>query len=323
MGLKKRVKIFQEINKVFKKTSEALIISHVDPDGDSIGSSLALASVLKERGIKTYLFCRDDIPETYHFLKGTSHFLKKIPSKFKGVVIVLDCGHPQRMGIKLDPKKIKTLINIDHHPDNPHFGDINLVEGVSATAELIYLLLKYLKVKMSPEAATALYTALITDTGNFIYDNTTLFAFKMAEDLIKKGADPHAIAIEVYESRSLSSFRIMGEALKKMELFLKGKVALTVISKAAFKRYKAKEEDANGVVDYLRSIKGVEIAVLIRESNRDYIKVNLRSKDRVDVGAIARALGGGGHIHAAGALMRGSLRKIKEKVLKEVLESLV
>ena len=310
---------YQKVLKLLKKAKTVLIISHVDPDGDSIGSALALERLLSKLKIKSTLISVDGVPKVYRFLPGANRFKKIIPRKICDLAITIDCGDLKRVG-PFDLKKVtKIIVNIDHHPDNTLFGQINLAEPISATAEHIYRLAKLAQIKIDKEMATDLYTAIITDTGNFRYDNTTPEILEAAADLVKSGAKPDRIAHQVYETKTPSALKILGMALAGIEKSKDGKVAWTVITQDMIKKASSSDDELSGLVDYLRSIRGVEVAVLIHENRNGKVKINLRSKEKVNVSEIARKLGGGGHIRAAGAILEGKPEEVKKKVLDTVL----
>lgn len=309
----------QEVINAIKKAKTVMILTHTDPDGDAIGSMAAMYLVLKGMGKKAAMHCRDAVPEIYKFLPASG----KVKSSLKGrydLAIVVDCGDEKRVdnGIRLRALADK-VINIDHHPDNTKFGDINLIEKISSVSEILFKLFRNMKVKISRDIAACLYVGLMTDTGNFRYDYTTADSLDIAASLARAGAKISRIAMAVYETKTISSVRILGAALYRLETSLSGNVAWTILPKQLMDSLGAKSEDLTGLVDQIRSIKGVEVAILFREED-DGIKVNFRSKFTVNVSDIAKKLGGGGHIRASGVIMQGKLEDVKEKVLAEVFK---
>lgn len=318
-----RKKIFDQIRKKLKSVKTAIIAAHVDPDGDAIGSSLALAMLLAKMQIKATVYARDNVPEIYTFLPMSDEVVSRLPlgARFD-VAFMLDSSEISRAGDKINIRELaQVLINIDHHPDNQKYGDINFVEKMSSVGEQIYQLAKYLKIKMDKNMAICLYVAMITDTGNFRYENTSIATFLMAADLLKHGVDTHSITTHIYDNKSVSSIRLRALAMQQLQLVYDGKIGLTIVDDAMMQKAGATNEDLTGLIDLIRSVKGVEVAILFREES-EKIKINFRSKLNINVGEIAKSFGGGGHVKAAGAVLKGSLVEVKAKVLSEVCNKL-
>lgn len=307
--------------KAIRAAKSVIIFTHRDPDGDALGCMIAVHLALKGLKKKADMFCCDTLPEMYTFLPHSDKIRTSIDkSASYDLAIVVDCGDIRRIDCDIDVKSIaKSIINIDHHPDNTKFGDINLIEKVSSVAEIIYKLFVEMKITITKDIAECLYVGIMTDTGNFRYDYTTPETIDMAATLARAGAEISKIAMAVYETKTMSSVRILGAAMYRLECTDSGKVAWTVLPKQLMDSLGAKSEDLTGLVDHIRSIKGVEVAILFREES-DGIKVNFRSKFEVNVSDIAKQLGGGGHIRASGAIMHGELEEVKQKVLNEVFK---
>lgn len=317
----KNKKLFEQIKKAIKKADTALVAVHVDPDGDTIGSALAMAMVLEGLGVSTTIYSQDGIPEIYHFLPWSEKVVTEIPYKVHfDLAIAMDSSDISRVGEKINLRELASfLINIDHHPDNTNYADINYVAMCSATAECLYQLCKFLKVKMNQDMAACLYTALITDTGNFRYENTSVDTFLMAADLLRAGLNTHEITTRIYDTKSIPSLKIAARSLSQMEFSADHRIGWTVITKKMMEEEKAKPEDLIGIVDQLRAINGIEVAILFREEKAK-VKINMRSKHDVNVSTIANIFDGGGHKKAAGAIVEGSIEEVKNKVLAEVLK---
>ena len=315
--------VFQEIKGALKKSRTALITGHIDPDGDAIGCMLALGFMLNSLGVKTDYYSEDGVPKVYKFLPGADKIRNRIdPNSRYDILFAVDSSDLMRLGKKVSPKEIvKLIVNIDHHPDNTNYGHINLVGKFSSTAELIYKLAKALKIEITREIAENLYVGLITDTGNFRYENTSPDTFVMAGDLIHSGVDTHALTTRIYDNKSVASIRLRAAAMSQFEISSDRRVAWTVITREMMEKVGAKNEDLIGLVDILRSIEGIEVAVLFRE-DEGKVKINFRSKERLNVSEIAKRFGGGGHIKAAGAVVEGELSQVKPKVIAEVLKYL-
>jgi phosphoesterase RecJ-like protein len=311
----------KEVISALKKAKSAIILTHTDPDGDAIGSMLAMYLVLKEKGKKAVMYSRDPVPDIYRFLPESGKIRNSLNNDKFDIAIAVDCGGKNRIDEGFDLKSVAEIsINIDHHPDNTRFGDINFVEGISSVSEILFRLFRKMKIKITKEIAACLYAGIMTDTGNFRYDYTTADTFDAAAYLAKAGAEISRIAMAVYETKTLSSVKVLGAAMYRLESSEDGKVAWTLLPKQLMDSLGAKSEDLTGLVDQIRSIKGVEVAILFREEDEG-IKVNFRSKFKVNVSQIAKKLGGGGHIRASGAILHGTLESVKEQVLAEVVKA--
>lgn len=315
-------KEINDICKAIKPSKNVMLLAHKDPDGDAIGSMIALNILLKKLGKNTVMYCPDEVPHIYSFLPHSGEVRTNIsPNEAFDLAIAVDCGDMHRFGTSIDIKRTaKVLVNIDHHPDNTKFGDINCIKNISSVAEIIYGLFDALQIKIDKNVASCLYVGIMTDTGSFRYDYTSSETFRIAADLKDKGADTSRIAMTVYETKTIPSMKILGAAMYRLESSEKGTVVWTALSKKLMNDIGAKSEDLTGIVDQLRSIKGAELAILFREEN-GVIKINFRSKHKVNCSDIAKKLGGGGHIRASGVVIQGGLEEVKEKVLKEVFKS--
>lgn len=315
-----------EIAAELARAREVAIASHSVPDGDCIGSTIALARGLRQRGAAVTAVIGDPLPEMYSFLAGSERIL--LPGQVTSLpplLVVVDCTDLDRVqeGFKAWRNKVERIINIDHHKSNTFFGDLNLVdEGAAATGELIYAILKELGIVVDSTMASALYTALVTDTGSFQYENCQAKTLRMAADLIDLGANIDLIREFLWESKPLLSIRLLAEVLPTLSLAYEGKVAWVVITREVMERLGAKPEHAEGLVNYPRSIAGVEVGLSFRELEPGVIKVGLRSKKLVDVNEIAAMFGGGGHKRAAGCTVYRPLEEAVKQVIKAVGDKL-
>jgi phosphoesterase RecJ-like protein len=314
-----RQKSLNQIKKTLKSVKTAIVICHVDPDGDTIGSALALANILNQLKIKTTTYSVDGIPKVYRFLPGADQVKTNLPTGARyDCALTIDASDASRIGTKIKLRELASVvINIDHHPDNSFYGDVNYVEQNSSVAEQIYHLACCLGVKITKPMADCLYTAVITDTGNFRYENTSAETFLIAAELLKAGVNTHQLSTQVYDSKSLASIKICALALSYLRYSESQKVAWAAITETMMAEAGAKTEDLIGLVDRIRSIEGIEVAILFRE-DRGKIKINFRSKNRVNVSEIARHFGGGGHTKAAGAVIEGRLEEVESRVVAEV-----
>ena len=295
------------------------LISHMLPDGDSIGSLLAMGRCLGKMGKNVSMFAPGHIPLKYSFLKGADLILSD-DTLFDATrtVIVLDSSDADRLGnFKEKVLKSPELINIDHHVTNQHYGTLNYVDpDASATGEIVFGLLEPLKVELDFDLAEALYVAIATDTGSFKYDNTSSHTHTVISRLLQTGISPGALSQKIFDERPLSFFILLKEALSSLEMYLNRTIAIMTISKDIMIRSGASTDDLDGIVNYTRNIEGVELGILFYVELENEVKIGFRSK-RLDVSLLAGKLNGGGHVRAAGCRMHGSFEAIKEKVLAE------
>jgi bifunctional oligoribonuclease and PAP phosphatase NrnA len=285
-----------------------LLTAHEGPDGDALGSLLGLHKVLTQLGKDSVMFMAAKefpLPIEYRFLPLEEVFHEPPADMADRTVIFLDCGNIDRMPVEWLTAGGNDVINIDHHHDNTCFGDINLVEvGASSTAEIVYDLALLLEAKITPEIASALYVGLITDTGKFMYENTNAHTHRVAADLIDAGVDVDDTYRRLYEHVPIEKLRLVSRALDGISSHCDGRLAISYITTADYEATGAGEEMTEGLIDHLRSIDGVKVAAVIRDlgnRGRAARKVSLRSSaGDVDVSAIARRRGGGGHKRAAG-----------------------
>jgi bifunctional oligoribonuclease and PAP phosphatase NrnA len=285
-----------------------LLTAHEGPDGDALGSLLGLHKVLTQLGKDSVMFMAAKefpLPIEYRFLPLEEVFHEAPADMADRTVVFLDCGNLDRMPVEWLTAGGNDVINIDHHHDNTRFGDLNLVEvDASCTAEIVYDLALLLGAKLTPEIASALYVGLITDTGKFMYENTNAHTHRVAADLIDAGVNVDDTYRRLYEHVPIEKLRLVSRALDKISSYLDGKLVISYITTADYEATGAGEEMTEGLIDNLRSIEGVKVAAVIRdlgERGRSARKVSLRSSaGDVDVSAIARVNGGGGHKRAAG-----------------------
>ena len=293
------------------RTAEKLLLTtHENPDGDALGSLVAMHGVLTQLGKDALMYMSPDefpLPIEYRDMKFEGLLGAPPDDIAERVVVFLDCGNIDRMPVDFLKYEGSHILNIDHHHDNTRFGTTNLVVAhASCTAEIVYDLARELGARITPPIADALYVGLVTDTGRFMYENTTPAAHRMAADLIEAGVDTHDVYRRLYEDLPFRRLQLLQRALASAERYDDGAITMGSLSRADFEETGALETDSEGIVDHMRSVEDTKVAVLARdllaEDRRGQRKVSLRATDgSVDVSVIARALGGGGHRQAAGA----------------------
>lgn len=309
-----------------RRRDRFLLTAHEGPDGDALGSLLGMHKVLTQLGKDSVMFMAAKefpLPIEYRFLPLEEVFHEPPADMADRTVIFLDCGNIDRMPVEWLTSGGYEIINIDHHHDNTCFGDINLVEvGSSCTAEIVYDLARLLGVRITPEIAAALYVGLITDTGKFMYENTNAHTHRVAADLIEAGVDVDDTYRRLYEHVPLEKLRLVSRALEGIERYCDNRLVVSYITAADYEATGAGEEMTEGLIDHLRSIEGAKVAAVIRDlgnRGRAARKVSLRSSaGDIDVSAIARLNGGGGHKRAAGFSTDLEIKPLIEFLIREV-----
>jgi len=315
------MEIYKEIWQKIIKADNILLLAHVNPDGDALGSSLSLYPILKKMGKKVSVFnATKPLPEYLDFLPNFDKVKNSVPKKVD-LTIAFDCGSFDRLGLEEKPS---FLINIDHHISNTNYGDINLIKpDYASTSQVVYDLLKANEVFIPKESAICIYTALVTDTGSFQYETVNDKVFECAADLVRCGVSPEYVSKMLFHRDRLSRLRLLAKAYETIEMCCDGKVAFVEVTKEMMEMTGSIKEDTDSIVNSVRALATVEIACMLREEDEG-IKISLRSKNYADVSKVAQKYGGGGHIRAAGATFRGEygFEKVK-KLLKEDLKKLI
>jgi phosphoesterase RecJ-like protein len=292
-----------------RQADKLLLTTHENPDGDALGSLLSMHWILEQLGKDSMMFMSpDEFPLPWEYRDLTFDGLVGAPPEdvYDRTVVFLDCGNIDRMPVDFLQQDGIHIVNIDHHHDNTHFGTVNLVvPEASCTAEIVWHLAQDLGAEITPPVANALYLGLVTDTGRFMYENTTAEAHRMAADLIEAGVVPHEVYRRLFEDLPFRRLQLLQRALASVERLDGGSMTVAHLTKADFEDTGALETDSEGIVDHMRAVEGTSVAVLVRELLSDERagkrKVSLRATDgKVDVSRIARELGGGGHPQAAG-----------------------
>jgi len=308
--------------KIWNKIVESdniVLISHVNPDGDALGSSLSMYNILKNMGKNVTICNMTDLASYLDFLPNFDKVKKTLPKKID-LMISFDCGSFDRLGID---RRDYFLINLDHHISNTNYGDMNLIEEAASTSQVVFNILEANKVDIDKDSATCIYTALVTDTGNFQYESVTAEVFRIASELVKCGASPEFVSKMLYERDRLSRLRFLAKALDTLELHLEGKVGVVEVTNELMQITGAIKDDTDGLVNMVRKLESVEVSLMLREEEDGSIKISLRSKNYVDVSKIAVKYGGGGHIRASGATIKDkTFNEIKEMVISDIKEQL-
>jgi len=318
---------FEEIGKVLRDHQRFAILSHVRPDGDALGSQLALALSLQQLGKDVRVWNENGMLEKYSFLPR-AELLTKPPSAAEDVdiAIALDTAIQSRLGTAFAAiRSAKIWINIDHHRSNPGYGDMVIVDpSAPATGEIIFRLIKSQDLPFNYDIAENLYAAISTDTGSFQYPKTSARTFEIAAELVRAGGlDVGKVSQQLYENYPRRRLELLRELLRTMRFSECGRVASFSMTLKTAADLAVLPEDNEGLIDHLRAIRGVIVAVFFEELADGKVRVSMRSKDEsVDVCAICQKFGGGGHTLAAGARVRGSLAEVEEKVLEEIREAL-
>ncbi len=314
----------RQIIEVIRTNSSFLLTTHEGPDGDAIGSSLALASFLRKIGKDVTVHYQDNVPDLYAFLPGADSVLSHIPDKHFDVACVLDIGERKRAGKEFcDFTRISTVINLDHHLSCDNFGDYNLIDSTAAaTGILVYRIAAAFGYRFDYETALCIYVAIITDTGSFRYSNANREAFSVAGEMIDCGINAWDVAEQLYENQPQRRLELLAKCLPTLEVFKDGQAASVTVTSDMYASCGADAELTDGFVNYPRSIRGVEVAIFFRQLDEKKFKVGFRSKGKVNVATFSAALGGGGHHNAAGCTVDGDLADVKAIVYRIVEESL-
>jgi len=305
---------------IINNSENIYIGSHINPDGDNIGSLLALGMALKEMNKTVHLVKVDSIPKDYQFLPNVHLISEPTQDEEFDLFIALDCSDLDRLGSgKEIALKANKILNIDHHITNDNFGHINMVfPPASSTGEIVYYLIKKLNIPINRDVAECLYVAISTDTGSFMYDSTSSNTHRVAADLLDKGINLNKITTQLYQNRSLERTRLFIEALKNLNLYYDGKVGTIKITQKMLKDNKATMEDTEGIISFIRDIENIEVACILKEYDKKEIKLSLRSKKYLDVSKVCLEFSGGGHKRAAGCTIFKDIEEAEESVLNSI-----
>ncbi|MBU1356076.1 MAG: bifunctional oligoribonuclease/PAP phosphatase NrnA [Candidatus Edwardsbacteria bacterium] len=310
-----------EIAQALEKHRRIMITSHVNPDGDSISSQLALASLLKSLGKQVSTINQDPVPERYRFLPGWESISNKMETPNVTAVCVVDCANPQRLGqaAELITPATMELIVIDHHVSNDGFGHIQYIDTqASSTCELVYRISQKLGVKLSAEQATILLSGIMTDSGGFRYSNTSPVTLRSAALLMESGAELAWISEQLYFQQPLRHLKVLGQLFSDLKTAANGRISWVALTQEIARKHGLDINDSEEFVSHVLAVKGAEVGLLFKEQGNGIVRVSFRSKGRVDVNRLAAIFEGGGHLQAAGARVRGSIDEVTRKVIETV-----
>lgn len=317
---------FNEIDRIIDLSRTILIAGHEMPDGDCMGSSLALASILRRLGKDVTIFMEDRYPFNYMFLKGSSDTVSRLPAKDPDLFIILDSGSPERVGEKLYKRMSETSslkILFDHHIQSEEkktfYKAFYVDEHACSTASIVYRWALNRKIELDKNESEAIYAGIISDTGGLKYGSTNKEAFLILSELVEK-VSPWEISSQIYENVPVDQLRMLAEILSDIRILGNGRAAVIKITLDQFERYSMHPDNVDSFVNYARSIQGVQIAMRFREKGLNLWKVSMRSQDKIDAAAIASNFGGGGHKNAAGFNFEGTFEQGLAKV-EEILKS--
>ena len=316
--------IYPKIIKEIKDSKSIAIVSHLMPDGDNLGSCLALYTALKNYGKNVKVIIDDNIPKLYMFLAGINEIERPNPSYRFDLLIALDCGDPERLGKCANYiKQGTTVINIDHHISNTGYGNLNMVDSnAAATGEMVYQIIKIMGIDMNKDISECLYTAIVTDTGQFQYSNTTSITHQIAGDLLNNGVSAPNMYKKIYQTSTKDKVVLLSKALATMQFHFDDRVAGITLDSELVTAALGKDSDTEGVINYARDVDTVEVAYMLKELVSGKVKASFRSKEYVDVMKIATYFGGGGHKKAAGCTIFGSLEEARNQILEQVSKEL-
>ncbi|MEE8574092.1 MAG: bifunctional oligoribonuclease/PAP phosphatase NrnA [Thermodesulfobacteriota bacterium] len=319
---------YKEVIEQINGGSRFMVVSHVNPEGDAIGSLLGLALALRNIGKDAVAYMEDPMPDLFRFMPGGDTIVHDLSNEAPfDATFAVDCGQKERLGERFNEfASHGTLVNIDHHATNDSFGDVNVVQGdASAAGEMVFDLLRAAGIEITKDVAINLYVAIHTDTGCFRYSCSTPGAFKKAGELVELGADPWEISTYVYENQPLDRYKLLAMSLATLTVINDGdiKVASLDVTQEMLEKVEGSgSELADGFVNFARSISDVEVGILFRENSPGFFKMSMRSKGKVDVAALAASFGGGGHRNAAGFCIEAPLDEVKAKVKEAISKQL-
>ncbi len=318
---------FEKVRDCIEQGQRFVLTTHVNPDGDGLGSEAAIAAFLADKGKDVFIFNSSQVPDNYTFLdpdnriqvyESDIHRETLLTADYVFILDISDWDRLRQVGNDMRDTKI-TKICIDHHPTNPNFADLNIIDTKAcSTGELVFDFLRFCDAKISKEIAEALYTSILTDTGWFKFSNSSSKAFSIVAELVKNGARPNKIYEKVMERESMNKVKLFAHALRTLKLEHNGRIAVMTVTKELIDSIGARAHDTEGFADYPRRIDGVEVTAMFIERKKGQVKLSLRSKGNYVINGIAQQYGGGGHQYAAGVLLEGELNQYVDRIVEEI-----
>jgi phosphoesterase RecJ-like protein len=314
----------EEVAAALQASSRVLVASHANPDGDAIGSILAMGRLLEKLGKDVVVYVRDAVPGNFRFLPGADRIRHSLEDQEPfDTTVILDCSELERVGGLPPADRMGRLIGIDHHLTTKPLGETHLLDpAAAAIGELIYQILLILKVDLDYDLAVCIYTTLLTDTGSFRYSNTSPRALHTAAEMVAQGVSPWEVALAVYESQPLARLNLLALVLPTLRVDPTGRYGTITITQAMFEQTATGEEHIDGFINFPRGIEGIEVAVQYRQVGSERFKVSFRSRGNVNVAEIASLFAGGGHANAAGCALDGSLEAVQARIERAVEQAL-
>ncbi len=316
------MQLFSRMNEIIDAAQTILVASHIDPDGDALGTQLAFAAYLHSIDKQVVLVRDGEIPDKYLFLPGVENISLTSPEFLANLnfdtAVILECPDLKRIGRanQLLDSSVRVL-NIDHHLDNADFGEVNWINSASSSVgEMVYEYFAWLGYSITPEVATALFTAIMTDTGRFRFNSTSARTLQIAGELVAAGAKPQMITDQIYFSMQPEAMKLVGKILNEIEYHFNGKLCVLTMTNEMLKATGANKHDSEGIIDFTLFTKGVDAGLFIKEHSDSSVKASLRSRDGINVASIAAHFGGGGHFNAAGCTIEHPIDKARDMLLK-------
>lgn len=305
----------EEVARALLDGRRILVTSHANPDGDAIGSVIAMGLLLGKLDKDVVMYNQDPVPGNFAFLPGAKELVHNLDGLEFDTTLVLDCSELSRVGKLPEIELLGKLVGIDHHLTAQPLGEANYLDpGASSIGEMIHAVLQHLPAELDPDVATCIYTSILTDTGSFRYSNTSPNALRVAAEMVAQGVSPWEVALAVYESQPLSRIKLLGLVLPTLQVAEHGRYGSIVVTQQMLTETGSSEEHIDGFINYPRGIEGVEVAVQYRELAQDSFKVSFRSRGNINVAEIADQFGGGGHANAAGCALEGDLEAVRTRI---------
>ena len=314
---------FQQVVRLIKANKSFLVTTHVNPDGDGLGAESALFAALRKMGKKVQVVNHDPLPPRFKYLAFTPHYQTSDVIPPHDVCFVLDAGNFSRVRDNVRRDEFRTMVNIDHHYSNDKYGDYNLVfPEAAATGEVVYRLIKALKIKLDKPIAEGIFTSIVTDTGRFRYSNTTPHIFRLAAELEEAGADITSVSEHIFGDITREAMELTRLAMATIKTHREGAIASMTLNQADFRSSGATDDDTENLINIVRNLDTVKIAIFLKERPDGLVKISLRSKNHVNVADVAKRFGGGGHAYAAGAVTEGPIPKALPAVVAACQDAL-